>query len=52
MTFDEYKNKVFSERPGVKTEYDKLAPEYEKTVKKLTGQNPDTKASDGTEKGV
>lgn len=52
MTFDEYKSKVFSERPGVKTEYDKLAPEYEKAVKELMGQNSDTEASDDTEKGV
>ena len=29
MDFKEYKAKVFAERPGVKEEYDALAPQYE-----------------------
>lgn len=35
MTYQEYKRKVFAERPDVKTEYDKLEPEFEVEKKKI-----------------
>ena len=40
MDFKEYKVKVFAERPGVKEEYDALAPQYEIIRAEIESRRP------------
>lgn len=39
MNFEDLKARIFSERPGVKKEYDALASKYEKIKEKIRRRN-------------